>query len=47
MNAFINEFKEDSKVRVKINIILDSYNRLPCNYQSKIGYDTLIRNVIL
>ena len=47
MNAFINEIKEDSKVRVKINIILDSYNRLPCNYQSKTGYDTLIRNVIL
>ena len=47
MNAFINEFKEDSKVRVKIYIILDKYNRLPYNYQSKKGYDTLIRNFIL
>ena len=27
--------------------ILDKYIRLPHNYQSKIGYDTLIHNVIL
>ena len=27
--------------------MLDRYNRLPYNYQSKIGYDTLIQNVIL
>ena len=27
--------------------MLDRYNRLPLNYQSKIGYDTLIQNVIL
>ena len=26
---------------------LDKYNKLPLNYQSKIGYDTLIQNVIL
>ena len=25
--------------------MLVRYNRLPCNYQSKIGYDTLIQNV--
>ena len=43
----MNEIKEDSKVRVKIYIILDRYNRLPYKYQSKKGYDTLIRNVIL
>ena len=27
--------------------MLDKYNRLPPNYQSKIGYDTLIQTVIL
>ena len=27
--------------------MLDRYNRLPYNYQSKIGYDTLIQDVIL
>ena len=27
--------------------MLYRYNRLPYNYQSKIGYDTLIQNVIL
>ena len=30
-----------------MNDVLDRYNRLPYNYQSKIGYDTLIQNVIL
>ena len=47
MEAFINVIKEDSKVRVKIIDMLDRYNRLPPRYQSKIGYDTLIQNVIL
>ena len=27
--------------------MLDRYNKLPYVYQSKIGYDTLIQNVIL
>ena len=27
--------------------MLDRYNRLPHNFQSKNGYDTLIQNVIL
>ena len=27
--------------------MLERYNRSPCNYQSKIGYDALIQNVIL
>ena len=27
--------------------MLDRYNRLPPNYQPKIGFDTLIQNVIL
>ena len=47
MEAFINVIKEYPKVSIKKNDMLDRYNRLPSNYQSKIGYDTLIQNVIL
>ena len=47
MNDFIIVIKKDPQVRIKINHTLDRYNRLPYNYQSKIGYDTLIQNVIL
>ena len=43
---FVNVVRKDPKVRVEINDMLDRYNRLPYNYQSKIGYDTLIENVI-
>ena len=44
---FINVIKKDPKVQIKINDMLDGYNRLPYTYQSRIGYDTLIQNVIL
>ena len=47
MEAFINVIKKDPKVRNKINDMLDIFKRLRYNYQSKIGYDTLIQNVIL
>ena len=47
MDDFINVIKKDPKVQSKINNMLDRYNRLPNKYQSKIGYDTLIQNVIL
>ena len=47
MEAFVNVIRKDPKVRVKINDMLDRYMRLPYNYQSKIGYDCLIQNVIL
>ena len=47
MDDFINVIKKDLKVQTKINDMLDRYNRLPYKYQSKIGYDTLIQNVIL
>ena len=47
MDDFINAIKKDPQVRIKINDILERYNRLPYNYQSKIGYDNLIQNVIL
>ena len=30
-----------------MNNMLGRYNRLPDNYQSKIGYDNLIQNLIL
>ena len=47
MEDFINVIIKDPKVRIKINDTLEGYKRLPYIYQSKIGYDTLIQNVIL
>ena len=47
MEDFINVIRKDPQVRMKINDKLDRYNRLPYKYQSKIGYDSLIQNVIL
>ena len=47
MNDVINVNKKDSQVQIKIIDMLDRYKKLPYNYQSKIGYDTLIQNVIL
>ena len=47
MEDFTNVIRKDPKGRIKINDTLDRYNRLPYNYQSQIGYDTLIQNVIL
>ena len=47
MEEFINVIKKDPKIRIKVNDILDRYNRLPYNFQSKLRFDTLIQNVIL
>ena len=47
MDAFTNVIQKDPTVRNKINNMLDRFNRLPYNYQSKIGHYTLIQNVIL
>ena len=47
MEALINVIRRDPRVRIEVNDMLDRYNRLLYNNQSKIGYDTLIRNVIL
>ena len=47
MEAFTNVIRKDPKVRVKINDTLYRYMRSPYNYQSKIGYDGLIQNIIL
>ena len=47
MDDFINVNKRDSKVEMKIKVMLDKCIELPIIYQLKIGYDTLIQNVIL
>ena len=46
MDEFINVIISDPEVQIKIKGMLDKYIKLPCNYQSKIGYDTSIQNVI-
>ena len=45
MDDFINVIKKDPKVQTKNNM-LDRYNKLTYKNQLKIGYDTLIQNVI-
>ena len=35
MEDFIKVIKNDPRVRIKINNMLDRYNRLPYNHQSK------------
>ena len=45
MDDFINVIKKDPQIQIKIKDNLDKNNRFPYNYQSIIGYDTLIQNV--
>ena len=47
MEAFINVIKKDPFVCVKINNMLDRYNRLTYDYKIEIAYDNLIQNIIL
>ena len=47
MEDFIKAIKKDPKIQNKINIMLDRYMSLPYQFQSKIGYNTLIQIVIL
>ena len=47
MDDFLNVIEKDPLVRIKLNDLLDRYNTLPYSGQSKMGYDTLIQNVIL
>ena len=47
MEAFVNVIRKDPKVRVKINDSLGRFMRLSYKYQSKIGFDCLIQNIIL
>ena len=42
MFTFVNVIKRDPKVQTMLKDMLDKNNRLPFNYQSKIGYDTLV-----
>ena len=46
-NAFIKVIKKDSRVQNEINIMLHRYMSLPYDFQSRIGYNSLIQNVIL
>ena len=45
-NDFVNVFKKDPKVQMKWKDMSDRYTRLPYYYQSEIGFDTVIQNVI-
>ena len=47
MDAFINAIKKDPKLCNNMNIMLDRYMSLPYDFRSKIGYNSLIQNVIL
>ena len=47
MNVFINVLKKDPFVCIKINNMLDRYNRLTCDRKIEIAYDNLIQNIIL
>ena len=46
MDAFINVFKKDPFVCMKINIMLNRYNRLTCDRKIEIVYHNLIQNII-
>ena len=47
MDDFINVIKKDPQVCIKINNMLDRYNRLFYNHKIEIIYDNLIHNIIL
>ena len=47
MDNFIKAIKKDPKICNNINIILDRYMSLPYEFRSRIGYNSLIQNVIL
>ena len=47
MEAFLNKFKKDPFVCMKINNMLDRYNRLTYDHKIEIVYDNLIQNIIL
>ena len=47
MDAFINVLKKDPFVCIKINNMLDRYNRLNYDRKIEIVYDNLIQNIIL
>ena len=47
MEAFINVIKKDPFVCIKINNMLDRYNKLSYDRKNEIVYDNLIQNIIL
>ena len=47
MEAFINVIKKDPFVCIKINNMLDRYNRFTFYHKIEIAYDNLIQNIIL
>ena len=47
MDAFMNVIKKDPFVCIKINNMLDRYNRLAYDHKIEIVYDILIQNIIL
>ena len=47
MDAFINVIKKDPFVCIKINNMLDKYNKLTYDHKIEIVYDNLIQNIIL
>ena len=47
MDDFIKAIKKDKKICNIINIMLDRYMSLPYEFQSRIGYNSLIQNIIL
>ena len=47
MDAFINVLKKDPFVCIKINNMLDRYNRLTYDRKIEIVYDNLIQNIVL
>ena len=47
MEAFINVLKKDPYVCIKIDNMLDRYNRLTYDRKIEIVYDNLIQNIIL
>ena len=47
MEAFINVIKKDLFVGMKINNMLDRYNRLTYDHKIEIVYDNLIQIIIL
>ena len=47
MEAFINVIKKDLSVCMKINNMLDRYNKITYDHKIEIVYDNLIHNIIL
>ena len=47
MDDFIKTIKKFPKTCKNVNIMLNRYMSLPYEFQSKIGYNSLIQNIIL